>query len=425
MKIDVNRFRIGYYLAREGQEMLPPRLKAATWKEGYGRFFDAIGNGQEFGRFCNSIKGIRDSLDGHFPNGRVGYRRPDGSPDRKLLNRWGDEFRELEAMNKEDIFDLIEPLINYSFSTTELTFGENPRKAKEPNAPSYPDHLADLFIGEELKEALQRSILRKKNIILQGPPGTGKTFIAKRLARHLGGSTVDGSIEMVQFHQSFGYEDFVMGYRPGENGFEAHEGIFPEFCRRAEGDPDTPHFLIIDEINRGNLSRILGELMVLIEHDKRGSEHGLRLGRSEGPADRFHVPANLHIIGTMNTADRSLGRVDYALRRRFHFHSIPPCFDASMRDHLIDLGCPAGLASHVTLEMTAMNNSIADPEGDLGPGFEIGHSYFCDAPEDGDWNRWLADIIDLELIPLLREYWYDKPVGDTDEFVEDLRNHQG
>ena len=117
---------------------------------------------------------------------------------------------------------------------------------------------------------------------------------------------------MVQFHQSFGYEDFVMGYRPGENGFEAHEGIFPEFCRRAEGDPDTPHFLIIDEINRGNLSRILGELMVLIEHDKRGPEHALRLGRSEGPADRFHVPENLHIIGTMNTADRSLGRVDYA-----------------------------------------------------------------------------------------------------------------
>ena len=127
----------------------------------------------------------------------------------------------------------------------------------------------------------------------------------------------------------------------------------------------------------------------------------------------------------MNTADRSLGRVDYALRRRFHFHSIPPCFDASMKEHLVNLGCPVGLASHVTREMTAMNDSIADPEGDLGPGFEIGHSYFCDAPDDGDWNRWLEDIIELELIPLLREYWYDKPVRDTEEFIEGLRNHQG
>lgn len=413
------RFTVAFYLSKFGVSEPPEELECETWVEAFALFFNSLSGDQDFDTFSSSLRLIRDHLDSHFDNGRKGF-----ASKQHTTTRNQERFIRLDTKSREEIWNIVEPLIDRD--TASIMLERRKLVVEEPEGNAIViDHLVDLFIGEELKKALQRSILRKKNIILQGPPGTGKTFIAKRLARHLGGSTDDGSIEMVQFHQSFGYEDFVMGYRPGEDGFESHEGIFPEFCRRAEGDPDTPHFLIIDEINRGNLSRILGELMVLIEHDKRGQEHALRLGRSEGPEDRFHVPENLHIIGTMNTADRSLGRVDYALRRRFHFHSIPPCFDASMRDHLIDLGCPAGLASHVTREMTAMNDSIADPEGDLGPGFEIGHSYFCDAPEDEDWNRWLADIIELELIPLLREYWYDKPAGDTEKFVDDLRNHRG
>ena len=175
------------------------------------------------------------------------------------------------------------------------------------------DFLHDVFMDEDRYNILKALLLTKKNVILQGAPGVGKTFAAKRLAYSIMGEKDTNRVKMVQFHQSYSYEDFIMGFRPTETGFELKKGVFYEFCRKASED-DRPYFFIIDEINRGNLSKIFGELFMLIESDKRGVE--LQLLYAD---EQFSIPSNVYIIGMMNTADRSLAMLDYALRRRFAF----------------------------------------------------------------------------------------------------------
>ena len=148
---------------------------------------------------------------------------------------------------------------------------------------------------------------------------------------------------MVQFHQSYAYEDFIQGYRPSEEGgFERRDGVFLSFCREAAANADQPYVFIIDEVNRGNLSKIFGELLMLIEADKRDPEYAVPLTYSP-EVEPFHVPANLYLIGMMNTADRSLAMVDYALRRRFSFHRLEPAFGTNQfRNYLNTAGCERG-----------------------------------------------------------------------------------
>ncbi|MDE0333201.1 MAG: AAA family ATPase [Nitrospinae bacterium] len=293
---------------------------------------------------------------------------------------------------------------------------ENGPDGKQPY--DIPAAIVDLFLEETQFRRILDSIALRKNLILQGPPGVGKTFIARRIAWCLMGRKDSRPIEMVQFHQSYAYEDFVQGWRPTETGgFRLRNGVFYEFCKRAEQQPDTPFVFIIDEINRGNLSRIFGELLMLIEADKRGPGHAIALTYG-APGERFSVPENVHVLGLMNTADRSLAIVDYALRRRFAFETLKPAYGTGkFREYLLEAEVDKDLVDRIDRNLSALNERIRDDK-DLGPGFQIGHSYFV--PEGSADEQWYLSIVDTQIAPLLREYWFDRP-EQVDKLVEDLR----
>lgn len=292
---------------------------------------------------------------------------------------------------------------------------------EEPSAPapaSYPaytkdDFLADVFMEEASYDTLAALVRRKKNVILQGAPGTGKTYCAKRLAYSLMGEKDASRVRMVQFHQSYAYEDFIEGFRPTATGFELRKGAFYAFCKEAEEDDGRDYFFIIDEINRSNLSKILGELFMLIEADKRGVK--LRLLYSD---EQFSVPANVHIIGTMNTADRSIAMMDFALRRRFAFFDLVPGFATGTFEAYRE-----GLTSPAFDSLVAcvgrLNAEIASDEA-LGAGFVVGHSFLCGLKPDTATPDALRRIVDFELAPLLREYWFDDP-GKAEGWAQRLR----
>lgn len=263
---------------------------------------------------------------------------------------------------------------------------------------TYEDFLSEVFLDDDQYNELVLLLKVKKNVILQGAPGVGKTFAAKRLAYSIMGKRDTSRIMMVQFHQSYSYEDFIMGYRPTKDGFEIAEGPFYQFCKLAQIDNEQDYFFIIDEINRGNLSKIFGELLMLIEKDKRGEK--LRLLYSN---ELFSVPKNVHIIGMMNMADRSLAMIDYALRRRFAFFELAPAFDSiGFKAMMADAVNPKYNA--LVEQVKALNNVIGKDEA-LGDGFRIGHSYLC--TNDDVTDEWLTGVVKYELVPLLNEYWFD------------------
>ncbi|MDD6732477.1 MAG: AAA family ATPase [Bacteroidales bacterium] len=263
------------------------------------------------------------------------------------------------------------------------------------------DFLNEVYMDAEAYDSLVGLLRQKKNVILQGAPGVGKTFTAKRLAYSMLGLKDDDQIEMVQFHQNFSYEDFIMGYKPTEDGgFVLRSGIFYNFCKKAKSNPDKQYFFIIDEINRGNLSKIFGELLMLIENGYRGKN--IKLAYT---GEDFTVPENIYIIGMMNTADRSLAMIDYALRRRFSFFEMEPGFSTdgfkqyqeSIHDETFD---------RVIDAIVNLNNIIANDDS-LGSGFCIGHSYFCNQKTVS--KDWLKNVVNYDIAPMLKEYWFDDP----------------
>lgn len=284
---------------------------------------------------------------------------------------------------------------------------------------TYPPYDVDKFLEEVYMNitdyhTLTGLIRTKKNVILQGAPGVGKTFAAKRLAYSMMGQKDQDRVMLVQFHQSYTYEDFIEGFRPTSagSGFEVKKGSFYNFCKKAEEDLENEYFFIIDEINRGNLSKIFGELFMLIENDKRGNS--LQLLYSD---EKFNVPSNVYIIGMMNTADRSLAMLDYALRRRFAFYTMNPGFNSDgFREYKTKL---ASSKMDKLIACVESLNSVIAADDSLGEGFCVGHSYFCNIEDATDTV--LSNIVEYELVPLLKEYWFDEPIKVKD-WANNLRS---
>jgi 5-methylcytosine-specific restriction protein B len=321
-----------------------------------------------------------------------------------FINNQGSLFR-----LTEEEYDIIREAIDNKNIITQILTQDNSIKSYK-----FTEDGDKPFVSENDFLQTVELLKRKKNIILQGPPGVGKTFIARKLAYEIMKEVKDGNIEMVQFHQSYSYEDFIQGIRPTLKGsFDLRDGIFYSFCKRALSFPDRPFFFIIDEINRGNLSKIFGELLMLIESDKRDEKFALKLAYSEEDDDKFYVPENIHIIGTMNTADRSLAIVDYALRRRFAFINLQPDYGVPFRTFLSDKGVTNGLIEHICSAVQKVNNKIK-VDNNLGDGFQIGHSYFCSFKTGENENVWWNQILTFEIRPLLEEIWFDDSTSVTE-----------
>lgn len=289
---------------------------------------------------------------------------------------------------------------------------ENPQHEKT-TYPKYTDKefLEEVFLDKAELDTLKALVSIKKNVILQGPPGAGKTFAACKLAYVLMGEKDNSRIEQIQFHQNYTYEDFIMGYRPcGDGGFRLQHGVFYRFCRRAKDDPNKPYFFIIDEINRGNMSKIFGELLMLVENSYRGEKHAIKLAYSD---EMFYIPRNLYIIGMMNTADRSLAMIDYALRRRFAFYKMQPAFESDgFRKYQKNL---SNDTFDKTIEAIVKLNETIKEDDSLGEGFCIGHSYFCEQKKLD--MSWLKNVLLYDIAPMLEEYWFD----DKDKYKKEIQ----
>lgn len=304
----------------------------------------------------------------------------------------------------------------FSMMGVEGAASEVPKTVGEVEAEEISYTLQDIYEESfETRANIDRAMNRllvSKNLILQGPPGTGKTYLARQLAWALTGSKNNDQVAMVQFHQSYSYEDFVQGFRPNsDQKLELKKGHFLRFCTLARLEPRKKFVMVIDEINRGNLSRIFGEILSQLEVDKRGEAFKVKLVYDDSPEGSFYVPENLYLIGTMNTADRSLAVLDFAMRRRFAFMGLEPLFESEQFEaHLREKNVEATISTKIVARLRALNSVISDDVRALGTGYRIGHSFFVLQSDSAIGNEmWYREIIETQIAPLLREYWYEDP----------------
>ena len=356
---------------------------------------------------------------------RIYLKRPSKSDFSQVLSEidekgWIGHYLSFKKTDKERVFEVS---IIYPDSEQPSASTGDVQISKEPIFP-----LADVYLSEQDCNDLKELILRKKNVILCGPPGVGKTFVAKRFAYDIIGQELKDQIKAIQFNQNYSYEDLVRGYRPsGENnGFDLIEGPFYKLCKEAAENLSKKYFFIIDEINRGNLSKIFGELLMLIEADKRNENYAVQLTYAKENEEPFFVPENIHIIGMMNTADRSLAMMDYALRRRFSFFDIKPAYDSEKFKEANKAYLTSESKYAEMIEGIKTLNEEISKDKSLGEGFMIGHSFFCppedfapkgSAPEPETINKWLASVIRYDIAPLLKEYWFE----DTETAISKIK----
>ena len=275
----------------------------------------------------------------------------------------------------------------------------------------------------EIERLLER-LRTRKNLILQGPPGTGKTWLAKRLAFALIGERDERKVRAVQFHPNLSYEDFVRGWRPvGDGKLTLADGVFMETLRAASADSSAKFVVVIEEINRGNPAQIFGELLTLLEADKRSPRDAVELCYPDPDGTRrpVHVPENVYVIGTMNIADRSLALVDLALRRRFAFVTLEPSLGEAWSNWVVrEYGIDPELVDELRRRIGTLNDRVAADDR-LGSQFQVGHSYVTPTYrlESGATRDWFRQVVETEIQPLLEEYWFDSPT-DAREAVQQL-----
>ena len=321
----------------------------------------------------------------------------------------------LDVRDTLDAQSLIWTLMKYGEPNFRAWRGEPPTPSPPPSPPAtgedrttLEDLAGELYVEPAFLDTVVQLLNEKHQLIFYGPPGTGKTYLARRLAQFLSGGDSHRT-EIVQFHPSYSYEDFVQGYRPrpGQHGnlsYELVDGPLVRLANRAREAPDRRHILLIDEINRGNLPRIFGELLYLLEY--RDDQMALMYS---GDGSLFALPPNLWLVGTMNTADRSIGLIDAALRRRFHFKALFP--GRPPLDGLLArwLAAKAPAMDSVAKYVDHLNAMLRERFGDH---LEVGHSYFM--VEDLDEPR-LELIWEVDILPFLEDQLFGKE-GELERF---------
>ena len=373
----------------------------------------------------------------------VGYGRPAQGTDEAeiyehalgFLDRFLDEAsrRGLELRHRLDAQSVVwavsrnrdeAPRPNPAPPSPDVNTHTTPSPVLETETPYSLDHIiADgCFLERGRLEGMLGRFRSRRNLILQGPPGTGKTWLAKRLAYALIGKRSERQVRPYQFHPNLSYEDFVRGWRPsgetsGGSNLALVDGPFLEAIKDAAEEPSRNFVVVIEEINRGNPAQIFGEMLTLLEADKRTPQEALALSYPRHHGERVHIPPNLYVIGTMNVADRSLALVDFAFRRRFVFIDLEPVLGESWRNWVSDnYDIDTSFLTNVEQRLSALNQIIA-ADSQLGPQFRVGHSAVTPSGEDeiGDPISWFRQVVETEIGPLLEEYWFDQPGKVSEE----------